>query len=113
MGISAVRIGVNGTRLAKQIRQQYIMKMNTQEAKQQRDDGAKDRILFLNQNWSTPMPDDALNKEPSDCRQPGSNKKSLDSDNREPTEQERNLKSQLQPETLGYYKTLNIVPCAI
>jgi len=65
------------------------------------DDGAKDRILFLNQNWSTPMPDDALNKEPSDCRQPGSNKKSLDSDNREPTEQERNLKSQLQPETLG------------
>ena len=53
------------------------MKMNTQEAKQQTDDGAKDRILFLNQNWSTPMPDDALNKEPSDCRQPGSNKKSL------------------------------------
>ena len=65
------------------------------------DDGTKDRILFLNQNWSTPMPDDALNKEASDCRQPGSNKKSLDSDNREPTEQERNLKSQLQPETLG------------
>nr|XP_005895351.1 PREDICTED: sperm-associated antigen 17 [Bos mutus] len=90
----------NPARFAKQIRQQYIMKMNTQEAKQQTDDGAKDRILFLNQNWSTPMPDDALNKEPSDCRQPGSNKKSLDSDNREPTEQERNLKSQLQPETL-------------
>ncbi|KAB0385214.1 hypothetical protein FD755_000170 [Muntiacus reevesi] len=90
----------NPSRFAKQIRQQYIMKMNTQEAKQQTDDGTKDRILFLNQNWSTPMPDDELNKEPSDHHQPGSNKKSLDSDNREPIEQERNLKSQLQPETL-------------
>ncbi|KAF4021435.1 hypothetical protein G4228_013301 [Cervus hanglu yarkandensis] len=90
----------NPSRFAKQIRQQYIMKMNTQEAKQQTDDGTKDRILFLNQNWSTPMPDDELNKEPSDHHQPGSNKKSLDSDNREPIEHERNLKSQLQPETL-------------
>ncbi|XDC49543.1 hypothetical protein R6Z07M_000725 [Ovis aries] len=90
----------NPARFAKQIRQQYIMKMNTQEAKQQTDGGTKDRILFLNQNWSTPMPDDELNKKPSDYRQPGSNKKSLDSDNRQPTEQETNLKSQLQPETL-------------
>ncbi|XFF98742.1 hypothetical protein AB1E19_002367 [Capra hircus] len=90
----------NPARFAKQIRQQYIMKMNTQEAKQQTDDGTKDRILFLNKNWSTPMPDDELNKKPSDYRQPGSNKKSLDSDNRQPTEQETNLKSQLQPETL-------------
>ena len=65
------------------------------------DDGTKDRILFLNQNWSTPMPDDELNKEPSDHHQPSSKKKSLDSDNRELIEQERNLKSQLQPETLG------------
>ena len=61
------------------------------------DDGTKDRILFLNQNWSTPMPDDELNKEPSDHHQPGSKNKSLDSDNRELIEQERNLKSQLQP----------------
>ncbi|XP_040086870.1 sperm-associated antigen 17 isoform X3 [Oryx dammah] len=90
----------NPARFAKQIRQQYIVKMNTQEAKQQTDDQTKDRILFLNQNWSTPMPDDELNKKPSGYRQPGSNKKSLDSDNREPTEQETNLKSQLQPETL-------------
>ncbi|XP_052493109.1 sperm-associated antigen 17 [Budorcas taxicolor] len=90
----------NPARFAKQIRQQYIMKMNTQEAKQQTDDGTKDRILFLNKNWSTPMPDDELNKKPSDYRQPGSNKKSLDSDNRQRTEQETNFKSQLQPETL-------------
>ena len=75
------------------------------------DDGTKDRILFLNQNWSTPMPDDALNKEPSDCRQPGSNKKSLDSDNREPTEQERNLKSQLQPEILGEQMCVCVCVC--
>ena len=57
------------------------------------------------------MPDDALNKEPSDCRQPGSNKKSLDSDNREPTEQERNLKSQLQPEILGEQMCVCVCVC--
>uniref|UniRef100_A0A8C6DMY7 Sperm associated antigen 17 n=1 Tax=Moschus moschiferus TaxID=68415 RepID=A0A8C6DMY7_MOSMO len=90
----------NPARFAKHIRQQYIMKMNTQEAKQQTDDGTKDRILFLSQNWSIPIVDDELNKEPSDRHPPGSNKKFLDSDTREPTQQERNLKSQLQPETL-------------
>ena len=75
------------------------------------DDGTKDRILFLNKNWSTPMPDDELNKKPSDYRQPGSNKKSLDSDNRQPTEQETNLKSQLQPETLGEQVCVCVCVC--
>lgn len=57
------------------------------------------------------MPDDELNKKPSDYRQPGSNKKSLDSDNRQPTEQETNLKSQLQPETLGEQMCVCVCVC--
>ncbi|NIG59171.1 sperm-associated antigen 17 [Pontoporia blainvillei] len=99
----------NAARFAKQIRQKYIRKMNTQETRQQTDSGTKDRILFLDQNWSTSMPDDEINKEPSNPSQPDTNnmkysdldnRKSLDSDYREPSEQENSLKSQLQPEPL-------------
>uniref|UniRef100_A0A8C0C9H2 Sperm associated antigen 17 n=1 Tax=Balaenoptera musculus TaxID=9771 RepID=A0A8C0C9H2_BALMU len=100
----------NPARFAKQIRQKYIMKMNTQETRQQTDSGIKDRILFLDQNWSTSMQDDEINKEPSDPSQPHTNnmkysdldnRKSLDSDYREPSEQENSLKSQLQPQPLS------------
>uniref|UniRef100_A0A8C2NA12 Uncharacterized protein n=1 Tax=Capra hircus TaxID=9925 RepID=A0A8C2NA12_CAPHI len=92
----------NPARFAKQIRQQYIMKMNTQEAKQQTGTlpGGRKRHSY-----------DELNKKPSDYRQPGSNKKSLDSDNRQPTEQETNLKSQLQPETLGEQVCVCVCVC--
>ncbi|XP_067566400.1 sperm-associated antigen 17 [Pseudorca crassidens] len=103
----------NPARFAKQIRQKYIMKMNTQETRQRTDSGIKDRILFLDQNWSTSMQDDEINKEPSDPSQPDTNnmkysdldnRKSLDSDYREPSEQ-KSLKSQLQPEPLK--RTMN------
>ena len=74
------------------------------------DSGIKDRILFLDQNWSTSMQDDEINKEPSDPSQPHTNnmkysdldnRKSLDSNYREPSEQENSLKSQLQPQPLS------------
>ncbi|XP_073665111.1 sperm-associated antigen 17 isoform X3 [Tursiops truncatus] len=103
----------NPARFAKQIRQKYIMKMNTQETRQRTDSGIKDRVLFLDQNWSTSMQDDEINKEPSYPSQPDTNnmkysdldnRKSLDSDYREPSEQ-KSLKSQLQPEPLK--RTMN------
>uniref|UniRef100_A0A8D1VBK2 Sperm-associated antigen 17 n=1 Tax=Sus scrofa TaxID=9823 RepID=A0A8D1VBK2_PIG len=99
----------NPARFAKQIRQQHIMKTNTQVARHQTDSGTKDRILFLDQHLSTSLQADEINKEPSDPGQSGSNcmngydldnKQSLDSDNREPSEQENSSKFQLQPKPL-------------
>ncbi|KAB1274535.1 Sperm-associated antigen 17 [Camelus dromedarius] len=99
----------NPARFAKQMRQQYITKMSTQETKRRSDNEAKDRVLFLDQNLLTSAQDDMVNKEPSDPSQPDTNnlkhsdlnnKKSLDSDNREMSEQESSLRSQLHTEPL-------------
>ncbi|XP_073090583.1 sperm-associated antigen 17 isoform X4 [Manis javanica] len=99
----------NPARFAKQIRQQYIMKMNTQEAKHQPDTEMKERVLFVDQNWSVSVQDDKINKEPSDPSQPDANnikhsdpnnKKPSDSDTKELSEQNTSLKTQFQLEPL-------------
>ncbi|XP_046941193.1 sperm-associated antigen 17 [Lynx rufus] len=95
----------NPARFAKQIRQKYIMKMNTQEAKHQTDTEAKDRILFVDQNWSMLVQEDEVSKEPSDPSRSGSNKmkqsdpnskEPLDYENIELSEQETSLRTQCQ-----------------
>ncbi|XP_008704587.2 sperm-associated antigen 17 [Ursus maritimus] len=95
----------NPARFATQIRQQYIMKTNAQEAKHQTDTETKDRILFVDQNWSTSVQEDEITKEPSDACQSDSNnrkhsdpnrKEPLDPDNIQPSEQETSLKTQVQ-----------------
>ncbi|XP_027464965.2 sperm-associated antigen 17 isoform X7 [Zalophus californianus] len=95
----------NPARFAKQIRQQNIMKMNAQEAKAQTDTETKDRILFVDQNWSTSVQEDEITKEPSDARQSDSNnmkhsdpnsKERLDPDNIQLSEQKTSLKTQVQ-----------------
>lgn len=99
----------NPARFAKQIRQQYITKMNTQEVKQKTDTETKDRILFVDQNMPVSVQDDESSKEPSDPSQAdasnmqhsdSNNKKSLDPDDRELSEQDNSLKTQLQSEPL-------------
>ncbi|XP_076975855.1 sperm-associated antigen 17 isoform X2 [Tamandua tetradactyla] len=99
----------NPARFAKQLRQQYIMKMNTQEAKNRTDIEAKDRIIFVAQNWSRSLQDDETKRELSDTDQPDAkNMKHSDSDSttplepndREQSEQENSLKTQPQSETL-------------
>uniref|UniRef100_A0A8C8ZXV7 Sperm associated antigen 17 n=1 Tax=Prolemur simus TaxID=1328070 RepID=A0A8C8ZXV7_PROSS len=99
----------NPARFAKQIRQQYIMKMSTQNAKQQTDVETKDKIIFVDPNWSTSVQDKESNGEPSDPSQtdansmkyPGSNNmKASSPDNRELSEQETSVKTQPQPEPL-------------
>ncbi|XP_008578639.1 PREDICTED: sperm-associated antigen 17 [Galeopterus variegatus] len=98
----------NPARFAKHIRQQYLMKMNT-EAKQQTDFESRDRILFVDQNYPTSTQDDDSNREPSDSSQrdashrkpsDSSNKKHLGPDNREMWEEETSTKIQPQPEPL-------------
>ncbi|XP_047581454.1 sperm-associated antigen 17 [Lutra lutra] len=95
----------NPARFAKQIRQQYIMKMNAQEAKHQTDTETKDRILFVDQNWSTSVQEDEITKEPSDAPQSDSNnmkhsdpnsKEPIDPDNIQLSEKETSLKAQVQ-----------------
>lgn len=70
----------------------------------------KERVLFVDQNWSVSVQDDKINKEPSDPSQPDANnikhsdpnnKKSSDSDTKELSEQDTSLKTQFQPEPLG------------
>nr|XP_055168146.1 sperm-associated antigen 17 [Nyctereutes procyonoides] len=95
----------NPARFAKQIRQQYIMKMSTEEAKCQTDTETKDRILFVDHNWSTPMQENEISKEPYDAHQSDSNnrkhsdpnsKELLDPDDVELSVQKTSLKTQVQ-----------------
>ncbi|XP_019511375.1 PREDICTED: sperm-associated antigen 17 isoform X1 [Hipposideros armiger] len=98
----------NPARFAKQIRQQYIAKVNSQRARHQTDIETKDTILFMDQNWSTSVQDDESNKESSDPSQPDAynmkdshpnDEKPLDPDNnRGLSEQESSLWTLLQPE---------------
>ncbi|XP_058158951.1 sperm-associated antigen 17 isoform X2 [Dasypus novemcinctus] len=99
----------NPARFAKQIRQQHIRKMNTQEAKSQTDTEATDRLIFVDQSLSRSLQDDETKKEPSDPDQPdvknmkhsdSKSTKSSESNNKELSEQEPGLKTQSQPETL-------------
>lgn len=69
------------------------------------DTETKDRILFVDQNWSTSVQEDEITKEPSDACQSDSNnrkhsdpnrKEPLDPDNIQPSEQETSLKTQVQ-----------------
>uniref|UniRef100_G1NTX6 Sperm associated antigen 17 n=1 Tax=Myotis lucifugus TaxID=59463 RepID=G1NTX6_MYOLU len=99
----------NPARFAKQIRQQYIAKMNTQEAKLETDIEPKDNIIFMDQNWSTYVQDSEINNEPSNPSQPDAdnmkhsdpnNEKPLEPDNRESSEKEASLEIQQQPEPL-------------
>nr|KAF6414461.1 sperm associated antigen 17 [Molossus molossus] len=99
----------NPARFAKQIRQQYMEKMNTQEAKYQTDIETTDKALFMDKNWSTSVQDDAINKEPSDPSPPDAdniklsdpnNEKPLDPNNRERSQQDTSLKTRQQPEPL-------------
>ncbi|XP_015419028.1 PREDICTED: sperm-associated antigen 17 [Myotis davidii] len=99
----------NPARFAKQIRQQYIAKMNTQEAKLETDIEPKDNIIFMDQNWSKNVQDSEINNEPSNPSQPDAdnmkhsdpnNEKPLEPDNRESSEKEASLEIQQQPEPL-------------
>ncbi|XP_011539236.1 sperm-associated antigen 17 isoform X3 [Homo sapiens] len=99
----------NPARFAKQIRQQYVMKMNTQEAKQKADIKIKDRTLFVDQNLSMSVQDNESNREPSDPSQcDANNMKHSDlnnlklsvPDNRQLLEQESIMKAQPQHESL-------------
>ncbi|XP_012663088.1 sperm-associated antigen 17 [Otolemur garnettii] len=99
----------NPARFAKQIRQQYIMKMNTQKAKQQTDIETKDKIIFMDPNWSTSGQDYEIIEEPSNHDQTDNhnmnysdlnNMKPLGPNNRELPEQETSEKTQPQPEPL-------------
>nr|XP_007975591.2 sperm-associated antigen 17 isoform X3 [Chlorocebus sabaeus] len=99
----------NPARFAKQIRQQYVMKMNTQEAKQKADIKIKDRTIFLDQNLSMSVQDNESNQEPSDPSQcDANNMKHSDlnnpglsvPDNRQLLEQESIMKTQPQHESL-------------
>ncbi|XP_074237292.1 sperm-associated antigen 17 isoform X5 [Saimiri boliviensis] len=99
----------NPARFAKQIRQQYAMKMNTQEAKQTADIKIKDRTIFVDQNLSMSVQNDESNQEPSDPSQrDANNMKHSDlnnpvlsgPDNRQLLEQEGIMKTQLQHESL-------------
>ncbi|KAL4827576.1 hypothetical protein H8958_001752 [Nasalis larvatus] len=98
----------NPARFAKQIRQQYVMKMNTQEAKQKADIKIKDRTIFLDQNLSMSVQDNESNQEPSDPSQcDANNMKHSDlnnpglsvPDNRQLLEQESIMKTQPQQQT--------------
>ncbi|XP_016780307.3 sperm-associated antigen 17 isoform X3 [Pan troglodytes] len=99
----------NPARFAKQIRQQYVMKMNTQEAKQKADIKIKDRTLFEDQNLSMSVQDNESNREPSDPSQcDANNMKHSDlnnpklsvPDNRQLLEQGSIMKAQPQHESL-------------
>ncbi|KAM9689371.1 sperm-associated antigen 17 [Trichechus inunguis] len=100
----------NPARFAKQIRQQHIMKMNSQKAKHQKDIETEDRIIFVNEAWLKSMQDDETKDELSDTSQPDasdvkdsnlSSMKPSDPYNREVSEQESSImKSQTQPESL-------------
>uniref|UniRef100_A0A2K5J387 Sperm associated antigen 17 n=1 Tax=Colobus angolensis palliatus TaxID=336983 RepID=A0A2K5J387_COLAP len=101
----------NPARFAKQIRQQYVMKMNTQEAKQKADIKIKDRTIFLDQNLSMSVQDNESNQEPSDPSQcDANNMKHSDlnnpglsvPDNRQLLEQESIMKTQPQHESLDF-----------
>ncbi|XP_049735924.1 sperm-associated antigen 17 isoform X2 [Elephas maximus indicus] len=99
----------NPARFAKQIRQQHIMKMNSQKARHPKDIETKDRIIFVDEAWLKSMQDDET-KELSDTNQPdasdvkhsnSSSTKPSDPDNRELSQQESSsMKSQTQPESL-------------
>lgn len=69
------------------------------------DTETKDRILFVDQNWSTSVQEDEISKEPSDARQSDSNnmkhsdpnsKEPLDPDNMQLSGQETSVKTQVQ-----------------
>ncbi|KAM6217136.1 sperm-associated antigen 17 [Rhynchocyon petersi] len=96
----------NPARFAKQIRKQHI---NTQKAKDQRDVGNKDRILFVDEAWFKFSQDGEANElldvpqsVASDMKWSNSiSVKPLDSENRELTEPESSsMKTQTQPESL-------------
>ncbi|XP_036090922.1 sperm-associated antigen 17 [Rousettus aegyptiacus] len=98
----------NPARFAKQIRQQYITKVNNEKARHQTDIETKAKILLTDQNWATSVQGDENNKEPSDHSQPNAdslehlnpnNEKPSDPDNRGLPE-ETGLKTALQPEPL-------------
>ncbi|XP_054421065.1 sperm-associated antigen 17 [Pteronotus mesoamericanus] len=99
----------NPARFAKQIRQQHLTKLNSREARHQTDTETKDRILFMDESFSTSVQDNEINKEPSDPGQPDAdsmkhsdpnNEKPLDPDNRELSEQETGRKTQQPPAPL-------------
>ncbi|XP_074174734.1 sperm-associated antigen 17 [Rhinolophus sinicus] len=99
----------NPAQFAKQIRQWHIAKMNTQQARHQTDIETQDRVLFMDQNWSTSMQDDELDKEPSDPSQPDAynmthshpnNENPSELDNRGLSEQETSVRTQVQPDPL-------------
>uniref|UniRef100_A0A8C5UMS4 Sperm associated antigen 17 n=1 Tax=Microcebus murinus TaxID=30608 RepID=A0A8C5UMS4_MICMU len=99
----------NPARFAKQIRQQYIRKMSTPNAKQQTDVETKDRIIFVDPNWSTSVQNKESNGRPSDPSQTVANgmqypdlnnMEAVGPDNRELSEQETSGKTQPQPEPL-------------
>uniref|UniRef100_G3RB42 Sperm associated antigen 17 n=1 Tax=Gorilla gorilla gorilla TaxID=9595 RepID=G3RB42_GORGO len=101
----------NPARFAKQIRQQYVMKMNTQEAKQKADIKIKDRTLFVDQNLSMSVQDNESNREPSDPSQCDANSmkhsdlnnpKLSVPDNRQLLEQDSIMKTQPQHESLDF-----------
>uniref|UniRef100_A0A671FSE7 Sperm associated antigen 17 n=1 Tax=Rhinolophus ferrumequinum TaxID=59479 RepID=A0A671FSE7_RHIFE len=99
----------NPAQFAKQIRQRYIAKMNTQQARHQTDIETEETVLFMYQNWSTSVQDDELGKGPSDASRPDAhsmthshpdNENPLEADNRGLSEQESSMKTQLQPDPL-------------
>ena len=74
------------------------------------DTEAKDRILFVDQNWSMLVQEDEVSKEPSDPSRSGSNKmkqsdpnskEPLDYENIELSEQETSLRTRCQSALSG------------
>ncbi|KAM6168270.1 sperm-associated antigen 17 [Erethizon dorsatum] len=99
----------NPARFAKQIRQQYILKMNTSEAKEKTDTEPKDRTIYVDPNWSTSVQDNEISGDVSNLNLPdaddmkhydSSSVKPLDSDDREFVEKEGSVKIQPQSEPL-------------
>ncbi|XP_021572130.1 sperm-associated antigen 17 [Carlito syrichta] len=98
----------NPARFAKHIRQQHIRKMNGHEAHQQADIEAKDRVIFVNQNWSQTVQDES-NRKPSNPSHPdannmkqsdSNNSKGSNSGNGELSKQDTSMKTEPQPKSL-------------
>ncbi|XP_012498879.1 PREDICTED: sperm-associated antigen 17 [Propithecus coquereli] len=112
----------NPARFAQQIRQQYIMKISTQKAKQQADAETKDRTIFVDPNWSTSVQDKESSGEPSDPSQTDAdstkypdlnNMKALGPGNRQLSEQETSVETQPQPEPLEQTTNIEIKDDAV
>ncbi|XP_029422246.1 sperm-associated antigen 17 [Nannospalax galili] len=99
----------NPAKFAKQIRQNYIQKINTQKTQPGADTENKDRIIFVNQNWPEIVQDAEEHGNSPGLGQPAANNvklstsntlRPLDADKREPLDKETKRNTQPHPELL-------------